>query len=75
MNTTLVIGDTVDDEGGSTVIAVSASLHNDEVTEFPEEEEVDEVEEIKGPDKQLVMLADYLNKLTNRCLNFSNQLT
>ena len=48
MNTTLVIGDTVDDEGGSTVIAVSASLHNDEVTEFPEEEEVDEVEEIKG---------------------------
>ena len=62
LNTTLVIGDTVDDEGGSTVIAVSASLHNDEVTEFPEEEEENVGEDIKGPDKQLVMLADYLNK-------------
>jgi Ca2+-binding EF-hand superfamily protein len=27
-----------EDEGGSTVIAVSAALHDDEVTEFPEEE-------------------------------------
>ena len=70
LNTTLVIGDTVDDEGGSTVIAVSASLHNDEVTEFPEEEEVDEVEEIKGPDKQLVMLADYLNKTGQSVFEF-----
>ncbi len=69
LSTTLVIGDTVDDEGGSTVIAVSASLHNDEVTEFPEEEE-EAVEEIKGPDKQLVMLADYLNKTEQSVFEF-----
>ena len=70
LNTTLVIGDTVDDKGGSTVIAVSASLHNDEVTEFPEEEEEAAVEEIKGPDKQLVMLADYLNKTEQSVFEF-----
>ena len=70
LNTTLVIGDTVDDEGGSTVIAVSASLHNDEVTEFPEEGEDDDVEEVKGPDKQLVMLADYLNKTSQSVFEF-----
>ena len=70
LNTTLVIGDTVDDDGGSTVIAVSASLHNDEVTEFPEEEEEAVAEEIKGPDKQLVMLADYLNKTGQSVFEF-----
>ena len=70
LNTTLVIGDTVDDDGGSTVIAVSASLHNDEVTEFPEEEEEAAAEEIKGPDKQLVMLADYLNKTGQSVFEF-----
>ena len=70
LNTTLVIGDAVDDEGGSTVIAVSASLHNDEVTEFPEAEEEDVGEEIKGPDKQLIMLADYLNKTGQTVLEF-----
>ena len=70
LNTTLVIGDIVDDEGGSTVIAVSASLHNDEVTEFPEAEEEAAVEEIKDPDKQLVMLADYLNKTEQSVFEF-----
>ena len=71
VNTTLVVGDTVDDEGGSTVIAVSASLYNDEVTEFPEEatEDVVEVED-KGPDKQLVMLVDYLKKTNQSVFEF-----
>ena len=71
VNTTLVVGDTVDDEGGSTVIAVSASLYNDEVTEFPEEatEDVLEVDD-KGPDKQLVMLVDYLKKTNQSVFEF-----
>ena len=71
VNTTLVVGDTVDDEGGSTVIAVSASLYNDEVTEFPEEatEDVVEVDD-KGPDKQLVMLVDYLKKTNQSVFEF-----
>ena len=71
VNTTLVVGDTVDDEGGSTVIAVSASLYNDEVTEFPEEatEDVAEVDD-KGPDKQLVMLVDYLKKTNQSVFEF-----
>jgi len=71
VNTTLVVGDSVDSEGGSTVIAVSASLYNDEVTEFPEED-VDEVPEAsdKGPNKQLVMLVDYLNKTKQTVFEF-----
>ena len=69
LNTTLVIGDTVDDEGGSTIIAVSASLHNDEITEFPEEE-ASESEEISGQDKQLVMLANYLSKTKQSVFEF-----
>ena len=51
-------------------MAVSASLRNDEVTEFPEEEEEAVAEEIKGPDKQLVMLADYLNKTGQSVFEF-----
>ena len=72
LTTTLVIGDSVDDEGGSTIIAVSATLHNDEVTEFPKEEEEieDDSEELKGPDKQLVMLADYLSKTGQSVFEF-----
>ena len=71
VNTTLVVGDTVDDEGGSTVIAVSASLYNDEVTEFPEEVTEDAVEvDDKGPDKQLVMLVDYLKKTNQSVFEF-----
>ena len=71
VNTTLVVGDTVDDEGGSTVIAVSSSLYNDEVTEFPEEatEHAVEVDD-KGPDKQLVMLVDYLKKTNQSVFEF-----
>jgi Ca2+-binding EF-hand superfamily protein len=63
IDTTLVVGKMEEDEGGSTIIAVSAALHNDEVTEFPEaEEEVEEVEEAEpeGVAKELVMLAEYL---------------
>ena len=71
VNTTLVVGDTVDDEGGSTVIAVSASLYNDEVTEFPEEATEDALEvDDKGPDKQLVMLVDYLKKTNQSVFEF-----
>ena len=61
VNTTLIIGDATEDDGGSTVIAVSATLHNDEITEFPEEEPIEEApEENKGPAKELMMLVDYL---------------
>ena len=65
VNTRLVVGESHEDDGGSTIIAVSASLHNDEVSEFPEEEvEEDEAsdEESKGPAKELVMLLDYLKQ-------------
>ena len=54
VNTRLVVGESHEDDGGSTIIAVSASLHNDEITEFPEEEvEEDEStdEESKGQQK------------------------
>jgi hypothetical protein len=64
IDTTLVVGEMEEDEGGSTVIAVSAALHNDEVTEFPEAEEVEEEvveEEVEEIAKVLVMLADYLS--------------
>ncbi|MEC7097738.1 MAG: hypothetical protein VXW70_05995 [Candidatus Thermoplasmatota archaeon] len=71
VNTTLIIGDAVEDEGGSTVIAVSASLYNDEVTEFPAEEADDSSEsEDKGPNRQLVMLVDYLRKTEQSVFEF-----
>ena len=71
VNTTLVIGDTIDDDGGSTIIAVSASLHNDEVTEFPEEpEEAIEDKEVDGPDSQMIMLVDYLKKTDQSVFQF-----
>ena len=45
VDTTLVIGGTDEEvEGGSTVIEVSAGLHNDEVDEFPVEHDQDLVE-------------------------------
>jgi Ca2+-binding EF-hand superfamily protein len=59
VDTTLVVGKMEEDEGGSTVIAVSAALHDDEVTEFPEEEVVEE-EQSKETGNELTMLADYL---------------
>ena len=65
IDTTLVVGEMEEDEGGSTVIAVSATLHNDEVTEVPEAEATEEVEEVEESEeevaKELVMLADYLS--------------
>ena len=74
INTNLVIGDATEDEGGSTVIAVSATLHNDEITEFPEEESVDEAheahEENKVPAKELMMLVDYLKNSGQTVFDF-----
>ncbi len=73
VNTALVVGQSVNDEGGSTVIAVSATLHNDEVTEFPEQETVEESseeEDVKGPDKELIMLVDYLKKTNQSVFEF-----
>ena len=46
-----MIGDSGTASGGSSVIEVSASLHNDEVTEFPED---------KDHPEELVQLAQYL---------------
>ncbi|MDC0340854.1 hypothetical protein OAM96_02735 [Candidatus Poseidoniaceae archaeon] len=59
VDTTLIVGEMEEDEGGSTVIAVSTALHDDEVTEFPEEEVVEE-EQSKETGNELTMLADYL---------------
>ncbi|MDE0557081.1 MAG: hypothetical protein OSB30_01245 [Candidatus Poseidoniaceae archaeon] len=59
VDTTLVVGEMEEDEGGSTVIAVSAALHDDEVTEFPEEEVVEE-EQSESTGNELTMLVDYL---------------
>ena len=73
VNTRLVVGESHEDDGGSTIIAVSASLHNDEITEFPEEEvEEDEStdEEGKGPAKELVMLLDYLKQSDQTVFEF-----
>ena len=53
IDTQLNVGHT-EEESGSTIIAVGAHLHNDEVTEFPDDE--------KEPASELVMLADYLDK-------------
>jgi hypothetical protein len=58
VDTTLVVGKMEEDEGGSTVIAVSATLHDDEVTEFPEE--VVEEGQSEETGNELTMLADYL---------------
>ena len=60
VTTKLVVGTSEENDGGSTVIAVSAHLHNDEVTEFPEEESEDVTEQSAGPAEELVMLLDYL---------------
>ena len=49
VDTTLHIGEAEEDEGGSSIIQVSAQLHNDEITEFPVPEE-------------LVMLAQFLKQ-------------
>ena len=46
LDTELVIADSDEEEGGSTVIEVNATLHNDEVDEFPEVEEDQYPEEL-----------------------------
>ena len=46
LDTELIIADSDEEEGGSTVIEVNATLHNDEVDEFPEVEEDQYPEEL-----------------------------
>jgi len=50
VDTVLVVGADVEDDGGMTIIEVSSTLHNDEVDEFPVEK------------NELEMLSDYLAK-------------
>ena len=50
VDTVLVVGADVEDEGGMTIIDVSSTLHNDEIDEFPVEK------------NELEMLSDYLAK-------------
>ena len=50
VDTVLVVGADVEDDGGMTIIEVSSTLHNDEVDEFPVEK------------NELEMLSDYLLK-------------
>ncbi len=46
LDTELIITDSDEEEGGSTIIEVNATLHNDEVDEFPEVEEDEYPEEL-----------------------------
>ena len=50
VDTILIVGADVEDDGGMTIIEVSSTLHNDEVDEFPVEK------------NELEMLSDYLAK-------------
>ena len=50
VDTVLIVGADVEDDGGMTIIEVSSTLHNDEVYEFPVEK------------NELEMLSDYLAK-------------
>ena len=61
IDTELKVGHTEDDSG-ATIIAVSAHLHNDEVTEFPAE--------AKETPEELVMLADYLSESNQSIFQF-----
>mgnify|MGYP006137114891 CR=1 FL=1 len=61
VDTTLHIGEIQEDEGGSSIVQVSAQLHNDEITEFPVPEE-------------LVMLAKYLKKSKQSIFEFFNAI-
>tara|TARA_B100001559_G_C16484730_1_gene615448 strand:- start:1159 stop:2250 length:1092 start_codon:yes stop_codon:yes gene_type:complete len=72
VTTQIVVGESEETDGGSTVIGVNAELHNDEITEFPEEEivEEEEAEEDKGPAKELVMLLDYLKSSDKTVFDF-----
>ena len=61
VDTTLHIGEVEEDEGGSSIIQVSAQLHNDEVTEFPVPEE-------------LVMLAQFLKQTKQSIFDFFSSI-
>lgn len=61
IDTELKVGHT-EDESGATIIAVSAHLHNDEVTEFPDD--------AKETPEELVMLADYLSQSNQSIFQF-----
>lgn len=50
VDTELVVSQTEDTEGGTTIIAVDSSLHNDEITEFPS----------KAPTEAMIQLVQYL---------------
>ena len=71
VTTQIIVAESEETDGGSTVIGVNAELHNDEITEYPEEEVVEEeVEEQKGPAKELVMLLDYLKASDKTVFDF-----
>ena len=73
VTTQIIVGESEETDGGSTIIGVNAELHNDEITEFPAEEPVEEEEEIeesKGPAKELVMLLDYLKSSDKTVFDF-----
>jgi hypothetical protein len=61
IDTQLHIGET-EEEAGPTIISVGAHLHNEEVTEFPEDS--------TAPPEELVMLADYLMKSDQSIFQF-----
>tara|TARA_B100000459_G_scaffold146414_1_gene112670 strand:+ start:14204 stop:16171 length:1968 start_codon:yes stop_codon:yes gene_type:complete len=61
VDTALHIGEVEEDEGGSSIIQVSAQLHNDEVTEFPVPEE-------------LVMLAQFLKQTKQSIFEFFSSI-
>ncbi|DAC10432.1 MAG TPA: EF-hand domain-containing protein, partial [Candidatus Poseidoniales archaeon] len=62
LDTELIIGGEEKAATGSTVIAVRADLHNDEVTEFPESDE--------AVPEELQMLADYLDETDQDVFSF-----
>ena len=61
VDTTLHIGEIEEDDGGPSIIRVSAQLHNDEITEFPVPEE-------------LVMLAQFLKQSKQSIFEFFNAI-
>lgn len=62
LDTELIIGGDGKAAAGSTVIAVRADLHNDEVTEFPED--------AAAVPEELQMLADYLDETKQDVFSF-----
>jgi Ca2+-binding EF-hand superfamily protein len=71
VTTKIIVGESEENDGGTTIIAVNAELHNDEIIEFPEEElDEEDTKESKGPVKELVMLLDYLNSSEQTVFEF-----